>query len=82
MSWFFMWTLCLAEDSLETSSLIFPEKQWKKLRVNVTEALSVFNFLSGAYLICGKNDISSKHMLTDAVRDMKSKMTGFDQQLI
>ena len=29
-AWFFMWILCLAEDSLETSSLIFPEKQWKK----------------------------------------------------
>ena len=25
-----MWILCLAEDSLETSSLIFSEKQWKK----------------------------------------------------
>ena len=29
-AWFFMWILCLAEDSLETSSLIFSEKQWKK----------------------------------------------------
>ena len=28
-AWFFMWILCLAEDSLETSSLIFSEKQWK-----------------------------------------------------
>ena len=26
-AWFFMWILCLAEDSLETSSLIFSEKQ-------------------------------------------------------
>ena len=25
-----MWILCLAEDSPETSSLIFSEKQWKK----------------------------------------------------
>ena len=25
-----MWILCLAEDSLETSSLIFSEKQWNK----------------------------------------------------
>ena len=25
-----MWILCLAEESLETSSLIFSEKQWKK----------------------------------------------------
>ena len=25
-----MWILCLAEDSLATSSLIFSEKQWKK----------------------------------------------------
>ena len=25
-AWFFMWILCLAEDSLETSSLIFSEK--------------------------------------------------------
>ena len=25
-----MWILCLAEDSLETSSLIFSVKQWKK----------------------------------------------------
>ena len=30
-AWFFMWILCLAEDSLETSSLIFSEKQWKKI---------------------------------------------------
>ena len=29
--WFFMWILCLAEDSLETSSLIFSEKQWKNI---------------------------------------------------
>ena len=28
--WFFTWILCLAEDSLETSSLTFSEKQWKK----------------------------------------------------
>ena len=28
-AWFFMWILCLAEDSLETSSLSFSEKQWK-----------------------------------------------------
>ena len=26
-AWFFMWILCQAEDSLETSSLIFSEKQ-------------------------------------------------------
>ena len=26
-----MWLLCLAEDSLETSSLIFSEKQWKNI---------------------------------------------------
>ena len=26
-----MWILCLAEDSLETSSLIFSEKQWKNI---------------------------------------------------
>ena len=26
-----MWILWLAEDSLETSSLIFPEKQWKNI---------------------------------------------------
>ena len=25
-----MWILCLVEDSLEMSSLIFSEKQWKK----------------------------------------------------
>ena len=30
-TWFFMWILCLAEDSLETSSLIFSEKQWKNI---------------------------------------------------
>ena len=30
-AWFFMWILCLAEDSLETSSLIFSEKQWKNI---------------------------------------------------
>ena len=28
---FFMWILCLAEDSLETLSLIFSEKQWKNI---------------------------------------------------
>ena len=28
-AWLFMWILCLEEDSLETSSLIFSEKQWK-----------------------------------------------------
>ena len=26
-----MWILCLAEDSLETSSLIFSEKQWNNI---------------------------------------------------
>ena len=26
-----MWILCLAEDSLETSGLIFSEKQWKNI---------------------------------------------------
>ena len=30
-AWFFMWILCLAEDSLETSSLILSEKQWKNI---------------------------------------------------
>ena len=30
-AWFFMWILCLAEDSLETSSLIFSGKQWKNI---------------------------------------------------
>ena len=30
-AWFFMWILCLAEDSLETSCLIFSEKQWKNI---------------------------------------------------
>ena len=30
-AWFFMWIFCLAEDSLETSSLIFSEKQWKNI---------------------------------------------------
>ena len=30
-AWFFMWILCLAEDSLERSSLIFSEKQWKNI---------------------------------------------------
>ena len=29
-AWFFMWILCL-EESLETSSLIFSEKQWKNI---------------------------------------------------
>ena len=29
-AWFFMWILCLAEDSLETSSLIFSEKKMEK----------------------------------------------------
>ena len=29
---FLMWILCLAEDSLETSSLIFSEKQWHYFR--------------------------------------------------
>ena len=28
-AWYFMWILCLAEDSHETSSFIFSEKQWK-----------------------------------------------------
>ena len=28
-AWFFPWILCLAEDSLEISSLIISEKQWK-----------------------------------------------------
>ena len=28
-AWFFMWILCIAEVSLETSSIIFSEKQWK-----------------------------------------------------
>ena len=30
-AWCFKWILCLAEDSLETSSLIFSEKQWKHI---------------------------------------------------
>ena len=30
-AWFFMLILCLAEDSLKTSSLIFSEKQWKNI---------------------------------------------------
>ena len=30
-AWFFMWILCLAEDSLETSSLISSEKQRKNI---------------------------------------------------
>ena len=30
-AWRFKWILCLAEDSLETSSLIFSEKQWKTI---------------------------------------------------
>ena len=30
-AWFFMWIPCLVEDSLETSSLIFSEKQWKNI---------------------------------------------------
>ena len=30
-AWFFMWILCLAEDSLETSSLIFSEKQGENI---------------------------------------------------
>ena len=30
-AWCFKWILCLAEDSLETSSLIFSEKQWKNI---------------------------------------------------
>ena len=29
-AWFFIWILCIAEDSLETLCLIFSEKQWKK----------------------------------------------------
>ena len=33
-AWFFMWILCLAEDSLDLSNLIFSEKQWK-IFVNV-----------------------------------------------
>ena len=31
-TWYFMWILCLAEDSYEISSLIFPEKQWKNIQ--------------------------------------------------
>ena len=30
-AWFFMWILCLAEYSFESSSLIFSEKQWKNI---------------------------------------------------
>ena len=30
-AWFFMWILCLAEDSSETSSLICSEKQWRNI---------------------------------------------------
>ena len=30
-AWCFKWILCLAEDSHETSSLIFSEKQWKNI---------------------------------------------------
>ena len=30
-AWCFKWILCLAENSLETSSLIFSEKQWKNI---------------------------------------------------
>ena len=38
-AWFFMWILCcLAEDSLETSSLIFSEKQWKKKNLWMSSA--------------------------------------------
>ena len=44
-AWFFMWILCLAEDSLETSSHIFSEKQWKDIHdvvcCSVTGALRV-----------------------------------------
>ena len=30
-AWCFKWILCLAKDSLETSSLIFSEKQWENI---------------------------------------------------
>ena len=39
-----MWILCLAEDSLEVSSLIFSEKQWKKY-LRMSSAAVVFGAL-------------------------------------
>ena len=36
-----MWILCLAEDSLETSSLIFFEKQWKKFLWTLSAAVVI-----------------------------------------
>ena len=48
-AWFFMWILCLAEDSPETSSLIFSEKQWK-IFMNVV-CCSRDRRFKGCYLI-------------------------------
>ena len=41
-AWFFVWIRCLAEDSPETSSLIFSEKQWK----NIYECLLLQSWLA------------------------------------
>ena len=50
-AWFLMWILCLAEDSLETSSLIFSEKTMTNYLSRLLQswlALSGLNILHGA----------------------------------
>ena len=42
-----MWILCLAEDSLETSSFIFSEKQWKNIYEIFISAAVMIGTLKG-----------------------------------
>ena len=47
-----MWILCLAEDSLETSSLIFSEKKYNENYLWMSSAAVVFGALRVKYSQC------------------------------
>ena len=53
---FFMWILCLAQDSLKTSSLIFSEKHW-----------NFFLWMSSAAVLIGALRVKHKFCLTEAL---------------
>ena len=55
-----MWILCLAEYSLETSSLIFSEKLWN----------SIYSYMSAAVVI-GALRVKEKNMLSIRARETK-----------
>ena len=51
-AWYYMWILCLAEDSYEISNLIFSEKQWKTRTVrksDYTPALALPKHMAGIF---------------------------------